>query len=102
MIKLNNKKIQIRTTFIIADINSKPVLIVRTCEELNLIKRIFKINKESDILQGLIEKFDDCFGEIGTLLSTHHITFKEDIKPVINPSRTVPFALKAKLKAELR
>ena len=101
-IKLNNKNIQTHATFIIADINSKPVLSARTCEELNLIKRIFKINNESDSLQGLVEKCDDCFGEIGTLLSTHHITLNEDIKPVIHPPRTVPFALKAKLKAELR
>ena len=73
-----------------------------TCEELNLIKIIFKINYGSDSLQGLIEKFDDCFGEIGTLSSTHHITLNEDIKPIIHPPQTIPFALKAKLIAKLR
>ena len=48
MIKLNDKKIQTRATFIIADINSKPFLSARSGEELNLIKTIFKINNESD------------------------------------------------------
>ncbi len=36
------QKIQIRATVVIADINSKPVLCAKACEELNLIKRIFK------------------------------------------------------------
>ena len=86
------QKIQTPATFVIADVNSKPVLCAKSCEELNLIKRIFKINDNSDNLQGLIEKYDDCFGEIGTIPSTHHITVNKDIKPMIHPPQTVPFA----------
>lgn len=49
------KKIQTRATLIIADINPKPVPSPKTCEEVNLIKRILKINCNSDSLQGLID-----------------------------------------------
>ena len=33
-------------------------------------------------IQGLIEKHEDCFGNIGKLSVTHHITVNPDVKPV--------------------
>ena len=42
-------------------------------------------------------EFHDCFGEIGTLNTTHHIEVKGNVKPVITPVRKVPHALKPKL-----
>ena len=91
---IKNEKIHTRATFIIADINSTAVLCEKTCEELNLIKRIYEINCNADDLQELIEKYDDCFSEIGALASTHHITISKVVKPVIHPAQ-------AKLKSEL-
>ena len=55
-----------------------------TCEESNLINRIFKMNNESDSLQELREKFGDCFGEISTTVNSSHHTQHKDIKPVIH------------------
>ena len=51
IIKSKNIKIHTRETFIMADINLTPVLRAKTCEELNLIKRIYEINCNTDDLQ---------------------------------------------------
>ena len=48
------------------------------------------------------EEFSDCFGEIGCLPRVHHIEIRDDVKPVITPVRKVRFALKPKLKKELK
>ena len=40
---------------------------------------------------------DDCFGEIGTLNTTHHIEVKDNVKPVVTPVRKVLHALEPKL-----
>ena len=48
------------------------------------------------------EEFFDCFGEIGCLPRVHHIEIGDDVKPVITPVRKVRFALKPKLKKELK
>ena len=45
-------------------------------------------------IQGLIEKYEDCFGDIGKLPVTHHITVKPDIKPVVHPQGTFHLAWK--------
>jgi len=52
-------------------------------------------NKDSETL---LHQFSDCFGEIGTLPKTHHITVDENVKPVIHVARRIPFALKDRLK----
>ena len=47
-------------------------------------------------------EFHDSFGEIGTLNTTHHIEVIDNVKPVVNPVRKVPHALKPKLEKELK
>ena len=79
-----------------AAINSKLIHSAKSCEKINLIKRILKVNCNLDSLQGSIEKYDDYFGKIDSLLSAHHILVNKDIKPVIHPPQTIPFALNAK------
>ena len=47
-------------------------------------------------------EFHYCFGEIGTLNTTHHIEVKDNVKPVVTPVLKVPHALKPKLEKELK
>ena len=47
-------------------------------------------------------EFHDSFGEIGTLNTTHYVEVKDYVKPVVNPVRKVPHALKPKLEKELK
>ena len=46
-------------------------------------------------------EFDDCFGDIGSLPKTHHLSVKPEVTPTIPPSRRVPVVLRDKLKSEL-
>lgn len=82
-----------------ADTSANAVISANTAENLGLIKRIYEIDKTDT--EALIEKYKDCFGEIGKLPVTHHITVNPDIKPVVNPPRNIPFGMKPKLKKEL-
>ena len=84
--------------FIVADTESQPIIGADASEKLQLIKRIFHIDSN---LPAFLEKYSDCFGDLGTLKNTHHITVDPSVPPVVNPPRRVPFAMKDKLKAEL-
>ena len=46
-------------------------------------------------------KFNNCFGDIGSLPKTRHISVKPEVTPTISPTRRVPIALRDKLKSEL-
>ena len=85
--------------FIVADTDSPSILGLKSCEKLNLISRVMEINSEFD--NEIFETFNDCFGDLGTLPKTHHITINENVNPVVHAARRVPFALKDKLKSEL-
>ena len=90
--------------FIVVASPTTPILGLATSERLNLIKRVYKItdtNIEAAYSSNISDEYADCFGEIGTLKSTYHMTLKDDVSPVVVPHRKVPFALKDRLKKEL-
>ena len=83
--------------FIVVPTKSNPIIGHKTCERLNLIKRVMLIN-DSD--PSIFDEYD-IFGELGCLPGEYHINTDETVKPVVHPPRRVPFALRHKLKAEL-
>ena len=91
-----NTKYNVR--FIVADIDAPPLIGLQSCKDLNLIQRVCKVDANKP---NYLSTFKDCFGELGALPGTHHITMDPQIKPIINPPRNLPFALKDKLKDEL-
>ena len=66
--------------FIVADIDSTPIIGLNTSMEMNLIKRINEINKMSTIPK-YVRSFKDCFGPIGCLKGTRHIVTSADVQP---------------------
>ena len=86
------------TLFIVADTKSQPVIGLKTCTKLNLIKRI---NEIKDIFPDFVSEFSDCFGEVGTVNKPYHIYLDPDVPPVIDACRKVPIALQDKLKQEI-
>ena len=79
-----------------------PLLGLRACQELSLIKFVrtvdtADVNTESSIL----DEFNDLFEGLGELEEEHHIEINPEVKPVIHPPRKVPFTLLPKLKHEL-
>ena len=83
--------------FVIVDIDSVPILGLKASERLNLIQRVHTIDMTNDIL----EQYDDCFDEIGTLPKVHRIVIDENVPPVVHSSRKIPIALKEEVKEEL-
>ena len=46
--------------------------------------------------------YHDCFGEIKTLNTTHHIKVKNSVKPEVTPVHKIPHTLKTKLEKDLK
>ena len=97
---------QIDSDFFFVEAEGQPPLLgLRACQELNLIKfvrtvdtaDVNDVNAESSILN----EFNDLFEGLGELEGEHHIEINPEVKPVIHPPRKVPFTLLPKLKQEL-
>ena len=88
-----------KVSFIVVDSESEPILWLKTSEHLQLIKRICRIETNGETF---FSEFHDCFGEIGTLNTTHHIEVKGNVNPVVTPVRKIPHALKPKLEKGLK
>ena len=94
---------QIDSDFFVVEAEGPPPLLgLRACQELSLIKFVrtvdtADVNTESSIL----DEFNDLFEGLGELEGEHHIEINPEVKPVIHPPRKVPFTLLPKLKHEL-
>ena len=95
MEKGKNKSFPVQ--FIAVPTKSNPIIGLKTCERLNLIKRVMLIN-DSD--PSIFDEYD-VFGELRCLPGEYHINIDETLKPVVHPPRQVPFALCHKLKQNL-
>ena len=93
---------QIDSDFFVVEAEGQPPLLgLRACQELNLIKfvrtvdtaDVNNVNAESSILN----EFYDLFEGLGELEGEHHIEINPEVKPVIHPPRKVPFTLLPKL-----
>ena len=100
--KLKLKDRTVNVLFIVVDSDSVPILGLNTSVKLNLINQTYQISMNAQFTTPIQEEFSDCFGEIGCLPRVHHIEIRDDVKPVITPVRKVRFALKPKLKKELK
>ena len=82
-VTLKNKKANITAQHVIAKTNSNAVINEDTAERLQLIKRISTV--ETTTITDILKQYEDCYGEIGKLPYTHHITVDPTVKPIINP-----------------
>ena len=96
--QVKHKNRTVPVLYIAADTTSPTILGLSTSENLNLIKRVLKIDT-TDI--HFLAEYSNCFGQIGCLPGTHHIVLKDNMTPVIHAPRRVPVALCPKLKEEL-
>ena len=79
--------------FMIAQYDS--VIGGRQSEELQLIQRLFAVNKLPEGIQ------EDIFDEIGCIDGELTLYLRDDIRPVVQPPRKIPHAMMGKLKMEL-
>ena len=85
--------------FFVTKEEASPILSLKTSCDLDLIKRIETLNTESS---DLLNEYNDCFGELGTLHDKYHIVTDPNVPPVIDACRNVPIPLREKLKKELQ
>ena len=115
--------------FVIAKVDSQPILGLQTCEKLGLVKRVHVINTEAVKVQpshaastsgsssdtspkkglaedspvkGLVGQYADVFEGIGCLPMIYKIQLRDDAEPVIHAMRTVPESMKPRLAEELK
>ena len=98
IVSLRNRNQDYKVLFIVAEMDSVPLLGLNTCKKLSLINRVMTVDCQ---YSNLIHEYTDCFGEIGSLSKVHHLTIDGNSSPVIQAPRQVPFALREKLKEEL-
>ena len=91
----SNKTVPLQ--FFVVNTEASPIIGLKTCEQLNWIKRIYKLAADYGSMLGDY----DVFGDLGCLLEEYHIHVDSTVKPVAHPARRVPFALKDELKSEL-
>ena len=97
-----HKNSTIQVLFIVADIDSPPIVGLKTSTNLNLIKRVNKIKRMKPNIPDFLHEFTDCFGEIGCLSQTHHIVTDLSAQPVVHPPRRLPISLHQTLYEELQ
>lgn len=82
--------------FMLVDLKCESIIGLPTCNYLELIQRISTVN-HADV----IKEFNDCFKGLGCLPGKVEITIDDNIQPVIDAPRKIPFKLLDTLKAEL-
>ena len=87
--------------FVVEAEGQPPLLGLRACQELSLIKFVRTVDTASAHAESILDEFADLFEGLGELEGEHHIEINPVIKPVIHPPRKVPFTLLPKLKKEL-
>ena len=66
---------------IVADIDTSPILRLKTSADMHLLKRDLSISKEEPVF---FSKFKNSFGELGSLPGYNHITMDPNKKPIIS------------------
>lgn len=95
--------------FFVADVASPPILGLRTCVALGLVRRVHIVTEFSPQKQNcqplskdtILQKYPDLFKGLGEMPGQYHIKLRSDAVPVIHPPRKVPLGLHDRLKQTL-
>ena len=101
LVSTKNKYIPLE--FEIVKNKSMPILGLKACLELNLISRLYSLNLNSKTAttEEILDSYSDVFEGLGCLPTEYKIRLDKNAKPVVNPPRKIPYALKNKVKNEL-
>lgn len=91
--------------FHIMDTSAPPVLAMKACRDLNLVKIVMAVSEGKDKIdtdcQNIIEDNADVFQGIGEFPGKCNFRVDPDVAPVVCPPRKIPTALRSRLKDEL-
>ena len=97
--KISYRGKNVNLILIVSNNKSAPILGLDSSVKLKLIQRVNNIMQDDS--PNFFAEFNDCFGNIGSLPKTHHISIKPEVTFTISPARRVPIALREKLRSEL-
>lgn len=87
--------------FYIVNTQAPPVLGLKACLDLDLIKLVLSVNALKED-KSVMEEYADVFDGIGLFPGECTIHLKPDATPVVYPPRRIPLALRGRLKEELQ
>ncbi|RXN11580.1 Retrovirus-related Pol poly from transposon [Labeo rohita] len=87
--------------FYIVNTQAPPVLGLKACLDLDLIKLVLSVNALKED-KSIMEEYPDVSDGIGLFPGECTIHLKPDATPVVYPPRRVPLALRGRLKEELQ
>lgn len=88
-----------RELFVIVDNDTTPILGLKTCLKLNLIKRVYSVSQDGKA--DFLRNNNDIFEGLGRFPDTLEIVLKPDANPVSRAPRRIPLSLKPKVKEAL-
>lgn len=100
-LKVNYKENTYFIKFIIANVDSPPVLGRSSCEELNLLKRIMFIDQPTNSSENILDEFPNIFKGMGCLPGEYKIQLDKNVSPIVHAPRKLPIALKEQIKIKL-
>lgn len=95
------KKNAMTLDFFIVDTQSPPVLGLKACLDLDMIKLVLSVSSPERDSESIVDEFADVFTRIGLFPGECNIHLDPSATPVVHPPRRVPFALWDQLKEEL-
>ncbi|RXN13855.1 Retrovirus-related Pol poly from transposon [Labeo rohita] len=87
--------------FFIVDTQSPPVLGLKACIDLDMIKLVLSVSSPERDAESIVDEFADVFTGIGLFPGECNIHLDPSATPVVHPPRRVPFALRDRLREEL-
>lgn len=99
-LKVNCKNKPYIAKFIIVEVDSPPVLGKKSCTEMNLVRRIFAIDKQNKPIC-ILDEYPDVFEGMGCLPGEYRIQLTQDARPVVHAPRKLPVALRDDVKRKL-
>ena len=94
----SHKVTKLNLEFYIVKTTAPPVLSLRACTDLKLIKLVLSVTDTKD---NILQKFPDVFDGLGLLPGEHSLKVDPTVTPVVHPPRRVPYALRDLVKKEL-
>ena len=96
----NVKGSQHNVDFFVLDVDSQPLLGLKDCEQMGLIKRIDTVVTGKLTKQYIKLTYRNVFTGLGSL-GKYHITLCDNATPIVNPPRRVPCSLKQRLRTAI-
>lgn len=87
--------------FYVVDTQAPPILGLRACLEMDLIKLVLSVQTDTRQSDDLLSEFADVFEGIGEFPGECKIHIDPNAVPVVYPPRKIPFTLRSRLKEEL-